>query len=44
MSEYVYDQAWAQERERLGSIEALFDPGTIRHLSTVGVTAGGRIP
>ena len=25
---YAYDQGWAQERERLAGIEALWDPGT----------------
>jgi hypothetical protein len=28
MAEYVYDQTFAEERERLAGIERLWDPGT----------------
>jgi SAM-dependent methyltransferase len=34
---YVFDEAWHAERARLGSLEAALDPGTIRHLSDLGV-------
>lgn len=36
-SGYVFDEAWHAERARLGSLEAALDPGTIRHLSDLGV-------
>ena len=39
-SAYVFDAAWKQERERLGHLEAVWDPGTIRHLETAGVGEG----
>ena len=39
-SAYVFDAAWKQERERLGHLEAVWDPGTIRQLETVGVGEG----
>jgi SAM-dependent methyltransferase len=37
---YYYDNAWAQARERLAALERLHDPGTIRHLESLGVAAG----
>lgn len=40
MSTYLYDQGWRQERERLAGIEALWDPGTVRHLEALGVGEG----
>lgn len=42
MSTYVYDQGWQQERERLAGIEALWDPGTIRLLESLGVSGDWR--
>ncbi len=41
-SGYVFDDAWQAERARLGSLEAALDPGTIRHLSDLGVAPGWR--
>jgi len=40
VSTYLYDQGWRQERERLAGIEALWDPGTVRHLEALGVGEG----
>jgi SAM-dependent methyltransferase len=40
MSHYVYDAAFAEERQRLAAMEALWDPGTRRVLTDVGVTPG----
>jgi SAM-dependent methyltransferase len=37
---YVFDRAWARERERLQIQARLIDPGTIRHLEARGVGAG----
>jgi SAM-dependent methyltransferase len=37
---YVYSQSWEQERGRLAGLSAQFDPGTLRHLRTIGVQAG----
>jgi 2-polyprenyl-3-methyl-5-hydroxy-6-metoxy-1,4-benzoquinol methylase len=37
---YIYDQAWEDERARLGSMAALFDPVSIRFLSALGVRPG----
>jgi SAM-dependent methyltransferase len=37
---YIYDQRWAQERDRLASLSATYDPTTVRHLRDAGVTAG----
>ena len=28
MAEYLYDQTWERERQRLGALERLFDPAT----------------
>ena len=39
-SEYRFDNAWVQARERLAAIEAGTDPGTIRHLDALGVSEG----
>ena len=41
-SAYVFDAAWKQERERLGHLEAVSDPGTIRHLEAAAVGVGWR--
>ena len=38
---YVYRQSWEQERARLAGLSAQFDPGTTRHLRTIGVGPGG---
>jgi hypothetical protein len=40
VSNYVFDDAWLQERSRLGRLEAALDPGTIRHLTSLGVGPG----
>jgi SAM-dependent methyltransferase len=42
MSTYLLDHAWAGERERLDALSAVFDPGTLRVLEEVGVSAGWR--
>ena len=42
MSTYVFDQAAQSERERLLNLEEWLDPGTIRHLETIGVGRGWR--
>ena len=42
MSTYLLDHAWAGERERLDALSAVFDPGTVRVLEEVGVSAGWR--
>lgn len=42
MGVYVFDNAWEQERERLAGIESMYDPGTIRHLESIGVAEGWR--
>jgi SAM-dependent methyltransferase len=39
-SSYVFDDAWLEERSRLGSLEAALDPGTIRHLVSLGTARG----
>jgi len=39
---YVFDNAAVQARTRLGAISAVFDPGTIRHLSERGIKKGWR--
>jgi SAM-dependent methyltransferase len=39
---YAFDNALAVQRERLDMLEALFDPGTIRHLEGLGVQPGWR--
>lgn len=42
MTDYLLDNAWEQQRQRLAGLEAWFDPGSIRHLTALGVTAGWR--
>jgi SAM-dependent methyltransferase len=37
---YVFDQAWHHERQRLQSIEELFDPASRWHLEALGVADG----
>ena len=37
MKEYTLDNTWHQARRRLALLEAWLDPGTIRHLETLGV-------
>jgi len=39
---YVFDNEWEKERERLAGLEAVYDPGTIRHLEALGVAEGWR--
>jgi SAM-dependent methyltransferase len=41
-SEYRFDNAWLQARERLADLEAQLDPGTIRRLEARGVGDGWR--
>lgn len=38
--EYLFDQAWAQERRRLDALGALYDGFSIDHLTRVGVGPG----
>lgn len=40
MSEYAFSHEWHQERERLRELEALLDPGSIRHLTALGIGPG----
>lgn len=40
MTDYLLDNAWQQQRQRLAGLEAWFDPGTIRHLEELGVSEG----
>lgn len=40
MSEYAFSHEWHQERERLRELEALLDPGSIRHLVALGLGPG----
>lgn len=42
MAEYVYDQDWKDERERLAGMERLWDPGTRDLLERLGVGEGWR--
>ena len=42
MGEYVYDQDWKDERERLAGMERLWDPGTRELLARLGVGEGWR--
>ena len=42
MAEYVYDQDWKDERERLAGMERLWDPGTRALLAGLGVGEGWR--
>ena len=42
MTDYILDNAWQQQRQRLAGLEAWFDPGTIRHLEALGVSPGWR--
>lgn len=37
---YAYDQAWADERARLAALSTIYDPGTFRLLTDIGVAAG----
>jgi len=37
---YTLDNAWTQARERLAQLEAVHDPGSIRHLEQLGVVDG----
>jgi SAM-dependent methyltransferase len=39
---YVFDEAWSAERDRIGSLEAMLDPGTEAVLDAVGVAPGWR--
>jgi SAM-dependent methyltransferase len=38
--QYRLDNAWVRARERLALVEARYDPGTIRHLKSLGVNEG----
>jgi SAM-dependent methyltransferase len=42
VSTYVFDAGWQKERDRLRSLESMFDPATTRHLAELGVTDGWR--
>jgi SAM-dependent methyltransferase len=39
-STYLYDQTWHQERDRIGSLEDLFDASTKHHLDNLGLCPG----
>ena len=39
-STYLYDQTWHQERDRIGSLEELFDASTKHHLDDLGLCPG----
>jgi ubiquinone/menaquinone biosynthesis C-methylase UbiE len=39
---YAFDNALAVQRERLDTLQELFDPGTIRQLEARGVAPGWR--
>ena len=41
-NDYLLDNAWQHQRARLAGLEAWFDPGTIRHVETLGVAEGWR--
>ncbi|MEW6474281.1 MAG: methyltransferase [Actinomycetota bacterium] len=40
MSTYLFTHNWAGEEERLGGLSRFYDPGTRRHLDSIGVGAG----
>lgn len=40
MGAYVFDNSWEKERERLAGLEASLDPGTTRHMESIGVGPG----
>jgi SAM-dependent methyltransferase len=40
VTEYVFDQAWERERDRLRGLEALYDDATTRYLEAIGVSDG----
>lgn len=42
MSRYIYDQAWTDEKRRLDALGSLYDEGTRRHLTALGVGPGWR--
>src|SRR5919109_617564 len=42
MSNYVFDQAWQKERDRLGALQSLFDASSRRLLTDLGVGPGWR--
>lgn len=42
MSQYIYDQAWERERERLRGLEAAADPATLAAFDAIGVGPGWR--
>lgn len=41
-SRYLFDHSWEGEGDRLAGIEAVFDPGTHRHLAALGLDEGWR--
>ena len=41
-SGYIYDQAWANERDRLEAIADVYDEGTRRHIGALGLQPGWR--
>jgi ubiquinone/menaquinone biosynthesis C-methylase UbiE len=40
VSGYVYDQTFTEERARLAGMEAQWDPGTFRHIESLGLPPG----
>jgi SAM-dependent methyltransferase len=39
---YLFSHAWERERARLAALETLYDPVTVRHLTSLGVGPGWR--
>ncbi len=42
MTDYLLDNVWQQQRQRLAGLKAWFDPGSIHHLENIGVSEGWR--
>jgi SAM-dependent methyltransferase len=42
MRDYAFDNGWHRARERLATLEAIYDPPTRRHLEALGVGPGWR--
>src|SRR5947209_20607796 len=40
MADYLLENAWEQQRQRLAGLEAWFDPGTRRHIERLGERNG----
>lgn len=42
MADYYFDQAWTREKHRLDALGTMNDPGTLAHLTQLGVGPGWR--